>query len=74
MYATGIAVLLIGIGISQLGGIFFRKLGVGPRLTFRRGVWWPTHTLKPPGVALWWAGLVVSLVGFGLCWATFGRT
>jgi hypothetical protein len=46
MYATGIAVLLIGIGTSQLGN-FFRKPGVGFRLRFRRGVWWPTHTLKP---------------------------
>jgi hypothetical protein len=78
MYATAIAVMLIGIGMVLLGWImvllgwmFFRRPGVA-FWTFAP-VWRANRYLKPPGATLWIAGIVVALVGVVLL-VVSGRT
>src|SRR5262249_40570236 len=64
MDTTGLAVMLVVIGLAVLGWLFFRRPGVGlwtldPALR-------PTQSLKPPGAALSIAGWAVALAGLAL--------
>jgi hypothetical protein len=64
MYATGITVELVGIGLVLLGWLFFRRPGVG--FWTLAPVWRANRYLKPPGAALWVAGCAVALAGVAL--------
>jgi hypothetical protein len=54
----------LGIGMSLIAGIFFRKPEVKFWMFAINPVWLESRLLKPPGVALFIAAAVVELAGF----------
>jgi hypothetical protein len=68
MCETATVVFLIGAGMGWLGVMFFRRPGVGLRVSglATREFWRANRYLKPSGVALVIAGWVVVLIG-GVC-------
>ena len=66
MYAAGMIMTPIGLGMVLVGWLFFRKPGVG--LWTFAPVWRANQYLEPPGAALWIAGCVVGFVGLVLVW------